>query len=270
MLEQIVDHKQAEVAQAKRAVPIERLAELADAASPPRDFVASLRAPGVSLIAEIKRRSPSKGDFAPGLCASDTARTYALGGAAALSVLTDERFFAGTLDDLRAARQALDEIKPSIPILRKDFILDAYQIEEARAAGADAVLLIVRTLSDKMFRTLHEATLERGMSALVEVFDPADIERIRDLDPPLVGINLRNLADFSVDRSSLARLRSLLPEETLVVAASGVRTREDVDAAHIAGADAVLVGEALVTASDLRRKVNELSGRTGGQSGSRT
>lgn len=262
MLDDIIRHKRAEIAEAKRTRPLEKLEAEAESQSAARGFADALRSPGVSLIAEIKRASPSKGDFAPDLCAKATAETYARCGASALSVLTDRRFFRGGLDDLREARGALERIGRSIPILRKDFLLDPYQIVESRAAGADAVLLIVRILSDDEIATFHRAADALGMDALVEVCDEKDIARIEVLAPPLVGINQRNLSDFSVDRSTFARLRRLLPDETLVVAASGIRTADDVaDVAH-AHADAILVGEALVTANDHCRKVQELTGGT--------
>jgi len=270
VLDAIVAHKRVEVATAKRAVPVESLASRAADQPPPLDFIGALRRSTVAVIAEIKRASPSKGVFAPGLAADMTARQYVHGGAAAISVLTDERYFHGTLDDLTAAQNAVRSLQAPVPLLRKDFVIDAYQVVEARAAGADAVLLIVRILSDEELETLHRTADAQGMAALVEVCNAEDIARIASLAPRLVGINQRNLSDFTVDRSTFARLRGLLPEETIVVAASGIRTADDVANAARAGADAILVGEAIVTAEDRCRKVQELSGTPRRQTGAGT
>jgi indole-3-glycerol phosphate synthase len=207
------------------------------------------------VIAEVKRASPSKGTFAPGLHAEEIAAQYAEGGATALSVLTDRRFFLGDLEDLTSVRRAVGS---ALPILRKDFLLDRRQVVESRAFGADAVLLIVRILTDDELAELLEEIRRWGMAALIEVHDEDDIARIVQRAPPVVAINHRNLSDFTVDPTAFARLRSLLPEDTVVVAASGICCAQDVADAGAAGGDAVLVGEALVTASDPLAKVREL------------
>jgi len=257
ILDDIVAHKRAEIARRKAEVPAAELEARADRQPAPIDFAATLRGPGVSLIAEVKRASPSKGTFAPNLHAEEIATQYAEGGAAAVSVLTDERFFLGGLDDLASVRRAVGD---ALPILRKDFLLDRYQIVEARAFGADAVLLIVRILTDDELCELLDETRRRGMTALIEVHDEEDIARIARQAPRVVGINRRNLSDFSVDLTTFGRLRGLVPEDTVVIAASGIGCAQDVASVGAAGADAVLVGEALVTAPDPEEKVRELVG----------
>jgi indole-3-glycerol phosphate synthase len=255
ILDDIAAHKREEIAQLKARVPTTELEGRADRQSAPIDFAAALRGPGVSVIAEVKRASPSKGTFSPGLHAEEVAALYAEGGATAISVLTDRRFFLGDLEDLASVRRT---VGGALPILRKDFLLDRRQVVESRAFGADAVLLIVRVLTDDELAELLEETCRWGMAALIEVHDEDDIARIARHAPPVVGINQRNLADFAVDRTAFARLRRLLPEDTVVVAASGIGCAQDVANAGAAGFDAVLVGEALVTASDPLAKVREL------------
>jgi indole-3-glycerol phosphate synthase len=183
------------------------------------------------------------------------AKTYTISGAVAISVLTDDKFFQGKLEYLARIRGVLG---PTVPLLRKDFIFDPYQIYEARAYGADALLFIVAVLSDEMLTRLLTLTHEIGMAALVEVHDEEEVERVLPLRPQVVGINNRNLRDFSVDLAAFERLRPLLPGGTVAVAESGVRTAADVRRLAMMGADAVLVGEALVTAPDRAAKVQEL------------
>lgn len=260
ILDDIVARKRMEISQHKVHISPSEMSDRAECQPAVMDFAGALRGEGVSLIAEIKRSSPSKGVFAPDLDAGDAASIYVRHGAAAISVLTDERYFSGSLCDLEAAKRTVLADGHPVPILRKDFILDPYQVLEARSAGADAVLLIVRILSDDELTELCESVADMGMTALVEVHDAADVERIKPLAPAVVAINHRNLADFSTDLSAFTRLRKALPSETIVVAASGIRTAADVAAVGAQGADAVLVGEALVTASDIGAKVGELSG----------
>jgi indole-3-glycerol phosphate synthase len=181
------------------------------------------------------------------------ARTYQANGAAAISVLTDGPFFQGDLEHLRMVRDSVE-----LPVLRKDFVLDPYQVYEARAAGADALLLIVAALSDAMLESLYRLGGELGMDALIEVHDAAEMERALRIGPRLIGINNRSLATFQVDLETTARLRPLVPGGILVVAESGVRSRADVLRLADMGVDAVLVGEALVTAADVGQKVREL------------
>ena len=258
ILDEIVAHKRSEIANRKRQVSASELMTRAEHQPAAIGFAKALQGEGVSLIAEIKRASPSKGSFAPDLQAEAVASVYVRNGAAAISVLTDERYFSGSLGDLEAAKRAVANSGRSIPILRKDIILEPYQVIEARASGADAVLLIVRILTDDELARLIKEIEGRGMTALVEVHDEVDIERIGALAPAVVGINQRNLSDFRTDLTVFGRLRRSLSDETVVVAASGIRSAADVAHAGAQGADAVLVGEALVTAADVGKKVREL------------
>jgi indole-3-glycerol phosphate synthase len=243
VLAEIVGTKQAEVdALARRRADLERA--VADA-PPLRDFGAALRADRVRVIAEIKRRSPSKGDLAPDLDPIATARAYEAGGAACLSVLTDGPYFGGSRDDLVAARGAT-----TIPVLRKDFTVDALQIDEARAIGADAILLIVAALDDAQLRDLHAHARGRGLAVLVEVHDGAELDRALAIDPHIVGVNARDLSTFSEDLSTGEQMITTIPSTTIAVAESAIRTVEDARRMAEAGFDAVLVGEALVRADD--------------------
>jgi indole-3-glycerol phosphate synthase len=253
ILDEITRWKRDEVACARNAVSLRVLQERTASASPARDMVAALRAPGVSLIAEIKRASPSKGLLRSELDPAALAHTYAANGAVALSVLTDARYFRGSLDDLRAARRSV-----SVPVLRKDFTIDPYQVYEARAAGADALLLIVAALSDDALRSLHRLAGELGMAALVEVHDEDELARALRVAPRIVGVNNRDLRTFRVDLDTTARLRPLVPEDVVTVAESGVHTPADVARLSAIGVDAMLVGESLVRAGDVGAKVREL------------
>lgn len=260
ILDRIVAHKREELAARQRAVPLANLQSLIPDLPAPLDFAMALARPGVSLIAEVKRASPSKGLLCPDFDPVRLARTYATNGAAAISVLTDERFFQGDLNHLTRIRYGIRNTQYVVPILRKDFIFHPYQVYETRAYGADALLLIVAILSDEQLDELVALTHELGMTALVEVHDEEEVERALGLDPRVVGINNRNLRDFSVDLSRFGRLRPMLPAETIVVAESGIRAAADVRRLAKMGADAVLVGEALVTATDVAAKVRELAG----------
>jgi indole-3-glycerol phosphate synthase len=257
ILDEIVAWKLGEIERQKRARPIDLVWDAIASAPPPGDFGAALRAPrpGMRLIAEIKRASPSKGPLRPGLDAAALAREYEANGAAAISVLTDRHFFQGSLDDLCTVRQQV-----RLPLLRKDFVLDPYQVYEARAAGADAVLLIVAALDDGNLAALHRLAGELGMAALVEVHDADELHRALEIGPRIVGINNRDLHTFQVDLGTAVRLRSLVPPDVVVVAESGVRSRADVERLAAAGINAVLVGEALVRAADAGRQVRELVG----------
>ena len=260
VLDDILAFKKEELAQRTQAIPLAELHLRAARQSAPLDFAAALERPGVSLIAEVKCASPSKGLLAPDFDPLRLATLCAAHGAAAISVLTDAHFFRGSLDHLSAIRSAL---RPPMPLLRKDFILDPYQVYEARAHGADALLFIVAILPDDLLTDLLALTHELGMTALVEVHDESELDRALSLSPRVLGINNRDLRDFSVDLARFERLRPLLPQGMLAVAESGVRTASDVRRLASAGADAVLVGEALVTAPDVAAKVRELA--TGAQ-----
>jgi indole-3-glycerol phosphate synthase len=227
--------------------------------APARSLAAVLRRPGgVTCIAEHKRRSPSAGWIRQGSDVADVVRAYANAGAAALSVLTDEPFFGGSLDDLRAARAAVP-----IPILRKDFIVDRYQVLEARAAGADAILIIVSALADAEITALLVAAREAGVDALVEVHDRAELDRALALGANIIGINNRDLRTFTIDRDLAIRLRALVPSDRVVVAESGIRDAADVERLRAAGVDAMLVGETLMRAADPRAALAALLGARG-------
>ena len=252
-LDDILTSTRARIADARSKVTDDVLEQRVASQEPPRGFRAALeRAARPALIAEIKRKSPSKGPLDIDLDAQALARRYAEGGAAALSVLTEPDHFAGSLEDLEAARGA------GLPVLRKDFIVDPFQIFEARAAGADAVLLIVRIIDD--LPQLLKTSLALGMDALVEVYDEADLAVARDAGADLVGINHRDLLTFDVDPDRTANLRPSIPDGTLVVSLSGVFTRSDVVRLADAGADAVLVGESVVTADDPAAHLRSLIG----------
>jgi indole-3-glycerol phosphate synthase len=211
----------------------------------PRDPMPAFRAPGLSVIAEVKRKSPSKGDLAEISDPAALAREYAAGGATAISVLTEQRRFGGSLNDLRVVRAAV-----STPLLRKDFMVTSYQILEARAAGADLVLLIVAALDDALLKTLHDEARALGLTVLVEVHDEDEIARALAVGATLIGVNARNLKTLEVDPSTFGRLVKLLPDSVVKVAESGVSGVEDAARYAAEGADVVLVGEALVKDGD--------------------
>jgi indole-3-glycerol phosphate synthase len=207
------------------------------------------------VIAEVKRRSPSKGDLAAIPDPADLAAAYARGGAAAISVLTEERRFGGSLDDLRAVRAAVD-----VPLLRKDFMVSSYQLLEARAAGADLVLLIVAALDDDDLRRLHDEARELGMTVLVEVHDEEETARAVDLGAELVGVNARDLRTLDVDPATFGRLAPLVPQDRVLVAESGIAGPGDVARFVGEGAHVVLVGEALVRDGDPETAVRAMTG----------
>jgi indole-3-glycerol phosphate synthase len=243
VLEEIVEYKRYEVAARRQRYPLPEVCSIAASLPRPRDFLAALSAPGLSVIAEIKRRSPAKGDLRPELDPGELAGGYARGGAAALSVLTDERYFRGSDADLRIARSAV-----SIPVLRKDFTIDPYQVFEARALGADAVLFIVRALPDALLQDLLSLADELGLSSLVEVHDERELERALRTTARIIGVNNRNLDTLSVDWQTSLRLRPLLPADRMTVSESGIESPQQALRLRQAGYDAILVGEALVRA----------------------
>jgi indole-3-glycerol phosphate synthase len=252
-LSEIVAHKRTEVEARKRARP---LAELCRPARPGlRDFAAALRRPGISAIAEIKRRSPSKGPLREDLGVERIARSYQQNGAAALSVLTEQRFFGGSEGDLRLAREATE-----LPVLRKDFTIDEYQIHEARQIGADAILLIVRILSDAQLRDYLLLARELRLAVLVEVHDEQELGRAAACGAEIIGVNSRDLDTFVVNLDTALRLKVCVPAGCITVAESGIRTRDDVKRLEDAGYDAILVGEALLRARDPGGKLAELLG----------
>jgi indole-3-glycerol phosphate synthase len=257
-LTEIMAWKRREIAPSIRPVPEDELARL-DAARPrPPSFAAALRRPDgrLAVIAEIKRRSPSAGDIRPGASADQQARRYRAAGADALSVLTDAKFFGGALGDLRAALGA------GLPCLRKDFMVHPVQILEARAAGASAILLIVRALNDEELRTLHGAARAAGLDALFEIHDEADLARAVAHGARLIGVNNRDLAVFTTDLGLSERLIPQLPTGVTAVGESGIFHGADAARLRAAGAQAVLVGEALMKAADPAALIREFRGET--------
>jgi indole-3-glycerol phosphate synthase len=248
VLDEILAAKRDEVTLLHQPPTRDAIRTAALAAPAPRDFAGALRgSEHLAVIAELKRRSPSKGDLAPDLDPAATAAAYAAGGATALSVLTDQVFFGGTIDDLRQARDAA----PNTPVLRKDFTIDADQVYETRAIGADAILLIVAAvLDDGVLRDLHDLAGELGLAALVEAHDDAELERALGLGAQIVGVNARNLATFDEDLAGVARLAATIPPDVIAVAESAIRAPADAAQMAAVGFDAVLVGEALVRAED--------------------
>lgn len=243
-------HRRVAQARARQALPT--LRERAREVPAPPSLYDALARTDVGVIAEVKRASPSKGPLAPNLDAAAQARAYLDGGAAAVSVLTEPDRFKGSLDDLVAVAEL------GGPALRKDFLVDPYQVWEARLAGASAVLLIVAALEEATLQALHDEARAAGLSALVEVHDEAEVAVARRIGARLVGVNARDLRTFELDRDAFARLRPTLPEGCLAVAESGVRDADDVRRAADQGADAVLVGESVVLAADPRGAVAEL------------
>jgi indole-3-glycerol phosphate synthase len=222
-----------------------------------RDFVGALRGPGISLIAEHKRRSPSAGPIREDLNLEHVVTAYERGGAAALSVLTEGPNFGGSLEDLRRARAAC-----ALPILRKDFTLDAYQVHEAHAAGADAILLIVAALDDGRLSELHALARELGLAALVEIHDQEELERALALEPRLIGINNRDLTTLQVDRGRTFELRAAIPDGVTVVAESGFSAPRQLEELARARVDAVLMGEALMRSADIESAVRAFTAPT--------
>jgi indole-3-glycerol phosphate synthase len=255
-LDNIMAWKRRELSTRKRRVPMATLQAQVAQAPKPLDFAAALRRAGgpPCLIAEIKRASPSRGLLCHGFDPIVLAKTYADNGASAISVLTDKRFFRGDIEHLRAVRRVVD-----IPVLRKDFIFDPYQVVEARAAGADALLLIVAVLGHVDLYNLLRETQRLGMTALVEVHNEEDVGQALAAGATVIGVNNRDLRDFSVDLQTTARLRPLIPPEVVLVSESGIHTADDVHRVADMGADAILVGEALMRAEDVAAKVRELA-----------
>jgi indole-3-glycerol phosphate synthase len=253
VLDEIIEGVRADLAERERATPLDAVKERAARAEPALDACSRLRRADVAVIAEVKRHSPSAGPLAEVADPAWLAREYAAGGAAMISVLTEQRRFHGSLDDLVAVKSGVD-----VPVLRKDFVVTPYQVWEARAHGADVVLLIVAALDQNTLMGLLERVESLGMTALVEVHDEAEVERALDAEARVIGINARNLRTLEVDRTTFARLGPLLPDHVVKVAESGVRGAHDLLAYAAAGADAVLVGEGLVTTKDPRQAVADL------------
>jgi indole-3-glycerol phosphate synthase len=257
ILDKIVATKREEILRAKQLRPEAELrAAIADA-PPPRDFFNALAASGpIKLIAEVKKASPSKGVIRADFHPVDIAKAYEANGASCISVLTDEQYFQGSLDYLRDIRAAV-----GLPVLRKDFILDTYQLLEARAAGADAVLLIAECLDDCHLRKLHNEAVELGMAPLVELYEPENLTRVFDAGATLIGVNNRDLRTFEVDLQHTVRLRERIPGQCVLVGESGIHSREDALLLEAAGVDAMLVGEHLMSQPDIGGAVRALLGQ---------
>jgi indole-3-glycerol phosphate synthase len=258
MLDRILETKRAEVAARKASTPFSEIEAVGKAQSPPRGFRAALDARAVTghaLIAEIKKASPSKGLIRPDFDPPAHARAYQAGGAACLSVLTDERWFQGAAAYLTAARAACD-----LPVLRKDFMIDSWQAPEARALGADAILLIVAALDDSALAEIEAAAIECGMDVLVEVHDADELDRALKLKSRMIGVNNRNLKDFTVDFSRTYELVDRAPPGCTFVAESGLTTRADLDAMAERGVHCFLIGEALMRQDDVEAATRALVG----------
>lgn len=253
ILDEICEYKAEFVAHSKRTTPVEALMGQIESMDAPRDFRGALRKEGIQLIAEVKKASPSKGVMLKDMDPYGLANLYEQCGAAAISCLTDEKYFQGSLDDFIKVRRGV-----RIPCIRKEFIIDPYQIYESRAAYADAILLIVRILSDEQLKEYRELAESLRMAALVETHDQAEIERALGTGARIVGINNRDLQTFEVSYERTLELKRYVPGGTTLVSESGIHTREQVKKLEDGGVDAMLIGEAFVTSNDIAYKVREL------------
>ena len=268
ILDEIMRYQREILPEMMRKVSLEDLRAFASVAPPTNDFGAALKSPGVSLIAECKKASPSKGLISPDYNPVELAKAYIESGVAAISVLTNSRFFQGTLKDMRDVRELIDSTptsrykghtaKTKVSILRKDFIFHPYQVYEARVAGADAILLIAAVLKGGEIESLGNLAEELNMSVLVEVHSDEELDRVLASDPSIVGINNRNLQTFEVDFENTARLRERIPQNIITVAESGIRSVEDVKRMKELNVDAVLVGTFLVRSKDVRAQSRAL------------
>jgi len=257
-LQKILEHKKQEMSERKALLPLSELKRRLEEEPAPLGFERAIRSRHEALIAEVKRSSPSRGrireDFEP----VAIARLYAQSGAAAISVLTDQRFFEGHDSFLRQVRKSV-----SLPLLRKDFIIDPYQIYETRFLGADAILFIARALDNDVLREFLRLSSELGLSSLVEIHGENDLEKAVSAGARMIGINNRDLSTFSTDLETSIRLAPLLPKEVTVISESGIRSRRDIESLRAAGVHGFLVGEALMTAGDIAGKIKELLGEEG-------
>ncbi len=254
-LDELVDAARHSVKERSRAVPIEELRSRLEARAEDRPFKEALVRPGVSVICEFKRRSPSAGDIRASAEVPEIVSAYERGGAAALSIVTESSSFGGAVEDLRAAREGSD-----LPILRKDFVVDSYQLVEAAAFGADAVLLIVAALDPNQLADLHAEARSLDLDTLVEVHDEADLEVALELDVDVIGINNRNLRSLKVDLATTDELITDVPAGKTVVAESGYSSRDQIEELERIGVDAVLIGEALMSSQDPEQAVRDLCG----------
>ncbi|MBL4885986.1 MAG: indole-3-glycerol phosphate synthase TrpC [Planctomycetaceae bacterium] len=256
VLQKIVEYKREEIVRAKAAVPFEDLVKQLASAPPIRDFVSQLRLNHpMGVIAEVKKASPSAGIIREDFHPVEIAKIYEQNGAACISVLTDEHFFQGDLSYLKAVRAAVE-----LPLIRKDFILDRYQIAEARVAGADCVLLIAECLDDDQLKSLFQYTRELGMQALVELYDEENLQRVLNLNPHIIGVNNRNLRTFETDLKHSMALQKKVRETILFVSESGIKTNDDVKRLSDSGIHAILVGESLMRSEDIGQSLRDLLG----------
>jgi indole-3-glycerol phosphate synthase len=255
MLDKIIAQKRQEIEQRKKIVTLTYLQERIARQKPSLDIALNLKGNHIRLIAEVKQASPSRGMLIPNLNPVELAQTYAEGGAAAISVLTEENYFMGSIEHLAAIREVV-----GLPLLRKDFIFDPYQVYESRAYGADALLLIVAVLNQEQLKELVSLSHSLGLRCLVEVHNKGEVERAILSEAEIIGINNRDLDTFSIDINMTRRLRPLIPQERIVVSESGIKNKRDIEKLGKWGVDAVLVGEALVTAGDIPTKMKELIG----------
>ena len=253
VLDEILDGVRADLADRQRQVSLDQLKEMARRAPSPRDAMAALKSEGVTVIAEVKRASPSRGKMAAIPDPAALAGEYEAGGAKIISVLTEPRWFGGTLEDLDAVRRAVQ-----VPVLRKDFVISSYQLWEARARGADVVLLIVAALEQSALVSLVERASSIGLLPLVEIHAEPELDRALDAGATVIGVNARNLATLKVDRGIFGRVAGKIPDGIIKIAESGIRGPRDLLAYASCGADAVLVGESLVSEKDPRQAVSEL------------
>ena len=258
-LTEIMAHKRTEVAPLVRLVTHDELAELNRSLPRPPSFHDALRRPDgkLAVISEIKRRSPSAGDIKAGASALDQAARYRAAGASALSILTDEKYFGGTLADLRSVTTEFARTAATVPCLRKDFMVHPIQVREAREAGASAILIIVRALNDAEMKSLHDAATAAGLDALFEIHHESDLERALRLDAKIIGVNNRDLAIFKTDLALSERLIPLFPKHVVAISESGIATAADAARVKAVGAHAILVGESLMRADDPAAKIRE-------------
>ena len=253
MLDKIIAQKKEEVEQRKKAATITYLQERIARQKPALDLASALKGDSIRLIAEVKQASPSRGILSPNFNPTELARTYAECGAAAISVLTEANYFMGSIEYLAAIKEVV-----GLPLLRKDFIFDIYQIYESRAYGADALLLIAAILSQEQLKELISLSHSLGLRCLVEAHNKDEVERAILSEAEIIGINNRDLNTFTVDITTTRRLRPLISQERIVVSESGIKSKRDIEKLRKWGVDAVLVGEALVTAGDTRAKMKEM------------
>lgn len=256
ILDEIVSANLRELEEKKHLLPLSELKRLVLALPPPLDFASAISGPGMRLIAEVKKASPSRGNIRPDADPVEIALIYANNGASAISVLTEPRYFYGSLNDLKSIRSAIRERR--VPLLRKDFLSDPYQIYESRFYGADCLLLIAAILTPKTLEELLGLSHELGMRCLVEVHNESEVEIALKSGARIIGINNRDLKTFTVDLSTTERLRPLIPRDRIVVSESGIRSRDDIKKLESFGVNAVLIGEALMAASDIKAKIEEL------------